>query len=44
MPDSLLEMIKKGAQKPNFSVETPMPTYYINSLDFGLTLGLQFRG
>ena len=44
MPDSLLEMIKKGAQKPNFSVETPMPTYYINSLDFGVTLGLQFRG
>ncbi|TXJ19824.1 hypothetical protein EPJ79_01310 [Brachyspira aalborgi] len=44
MPDSLLEMIKKGAQKPNFSTETPMPTYYINSLDFGLTLGLQFRG
>ena len=44
MPDSLLEMIKKGAQKPNFSVETPMPTYYINSFDFGLTLGLQFRG
>lgn len=44
MPDSLLEMIKKGANKPNFSVETPMPTYYINSLDFGLTLGLQFRG
>lgn len=44
MPDSLLEMIKKGAQKPNFSAETPMPTYYINSFDFGLTLGLQFRG
>lgn len=44
MPDSLLEMIKKGANKPNFSTETPMPTYYINSLDFGLTLGLQFRG
>ena len=44
MPDSLLKMIKEGAQKPNFSAETPMPTYYINSLDFGLTLGLQFRG
>ena len=44
MPDSLLEMIKKGANKPNFSTETPMPTYYINSFDFGLTLGLQFRG
>ena len=44
MPDSLLEMIKKGANKPNFSTETPMPTYYINSLDFGVTLGLQFRG
>lgn len=44
MPDSLLAMIKNGANKPNFSAETPMPTYYINSLDFGITLGLQFRG
>ena len=44
MPNSLLEMIKKGAQKPNFSTETPMPSFYLNSFDFGLTLGLQFRG
>lgn len=44
MPNSLLEMIKTGAQKPNFSTETPMPSFYLNSFDFGLTLGLQFRG
>ena len=44
MPDSLLAMIKNGAQKPNFSTETPMPSFYLNSFDFGLTLGLQFRG
>ena len=44
MPNSLLEMIKTGANKPNFSVETPMPSFYLNSFDFGLTLGLQFRG
>ena len=44
MPDSLLAMIKNGAQKPNFSAETPMPSFYLNSFDFGLTLGLQFRG
>lgn len=44
MPDSLLKMIKEGAKKPNFSTETPMPSFYLNSFDFGLTLGLQFRG
>lgn len=44
MPDSLLKLIKEGAQKPNFSAETPMPSFYLNSFDFGVTLGLQFRG
>lgn len=44
MPDSLLKLIKEGASKPNFSVETPMPSFYLNSFDFGVTLGLQFRG
>ena len=44
MPDSLLKLIKNGANKPNFSAETPMPSFYLNSFDFGLTLGLQFRG
>ena len=42
MPTSLLGVIKTN--RPSFTAETPMPTYYINSLDFGLTLGLQFRG
>lgn len=42
MPTSLLGVIK--TIRPSFTAETPMPTYYINSLDFGLTLGLQFRG
>lgn len=44
MPDSLLKLIKEGASKPNFSAETPMPSFYLNSFDFGVTLGLQFRG
>ena len=41
MPTSLLGVIQ--GIRPSFTAETPMPTYYINSLDFGLTLGLQFR-
>lgn len=44
MPDSLLNLIHTGAQKPNFSTETPMSSLYLNSIDFGLSLGLQFRG
>ena len=44
MPESLLELIQKGAQKPNFNTETPMSSLYLNSIDFGLSLGLQFRG
>ena len=42
MPTSLLGVIQ--GIRPSFTAETPMPTYYINSLDFGLTLGLQYRG
>lgn len=42
MPTILLGVIQ--GIRPSFTAETPMPTYYINSLDFGLTLGLQFRG
>ena len=42
MPTSLLGVIQ--GIRTSFTAETPMPTYYINSLDFGLTLGLQFRG
>lgn len=42
MPDSLLHAL--NANRPNFTTETPLPSYYINSLDFGLTLGLAFKG
>ena len=42
MPDSLLELMK--AVRPNFTTDTKLPSYYINSLDFGLTLGLAFKG
>ena len=42
MPTSLLGVIQ--GIRPSFTAETPMPTYYINSFDFGVTLGLQFRG
>ena len=44
MPDSLLTLIKLGAGKSNFSAETPLPSFYLNSFDFGLSLGLQFKG
>lgn len=44
MPDSLLQLIQNGADKPNFNTETPMSSLYLNSIDFGLSLGLQFRG
>lgn len=44
MPDSLLGLIKNAAGKTNFSTETPMNSLYLNSFDFGLSLGLQFRG
>ncbi|WP_157150760.1 hypothetical protein [Brachyspira sp. SAP_772] len=42
MPDSLLKLLQ--GVRPNFSVETRLSSYYINSLDFGLTLGLAFKG
>lgn len=44
MPDSLLQLIQNGADKPNFNTETPMSSLYLNSIDFGLSLGLQFKG
>ena len=44
MPDSLLGLITNAAGKTSFSTETPMPSFYLNSFDFGLSLGLQFRG
>lgn len=45
MPDSLWSMMKNsGAADPNFNLQTPLKSYYINSLDFGLTIGLAFKG
>ncbi|ADG70840.1 hypothetical protein [Brachyspira murdochii] len=42
MPDSLFTLMQAAA--PNFTMETPLKSYYINSLDFGITLGLAFKG
>ena len=47
MPSSLLDIMNQALEidgRPAFSTETPLPSYYINSLDFGLTLGLAFKG
>lgn len=47
MPSSLLKLINtaKAAQNlPNFNPETPLNSYYMNSFDFGVSLGLQFKG
>ena len=43
MPNTFLTLIQKTVS-PNFTSETPMPSLYLNSIDFGLSLGLQFRG
>ena len=42
MPNSLLKMLQ--AVSPDFTTETPLPSFYLNSFDFGLSLGLQFKG
>ena len=47
MPDSLLSLMNSAlekAGKPAFNTTTPLKSYYINSLDFGITLGLVFKG
>lgn len=47
MPPSLLKLINtaKNAQNlPEFNPETPLNSYYMNSFDFGVSLGLQFKG
>ncbi|TKZ35854.1 hypothetical protein EZH24_03130 [Brachyspira catarrhinii] len=47
MPNSLLKLInaaKNTQGLPNFDTQTPLNSYYMNSFDFGLSLGLQFRG
>ena len=47
MPDSLLKLINANKDKqglPHFTTETPLNSFYLNSFDFGLSLGLQFKG
>ncbi|WP_297277762.1 hypothetical protein [uncultured Brachyspira sp.] len=47
MPDSLATMMNdalKDQGKQPFDPTTPLKSYYINSLDFGLTIGLAFKG
>lgn len=42
MPNSLMTLLQ--GVRPDFTAETPLPSFYLNSFDFGLTLGLQFKG
>lgn len=42
MPNTLMTLLQ--GVRPNFTAETPLPSFYLNSFDFGLSLGLQFRG
>lgn len=42
MPKSLLTLLQ--AVSPDFTPETPLPSFYLNSVEFGLSLGLQFKG
>ena len=42
MPDTLMTMLTNV--RPNFTAQTPLNSFYLNSFDFGLSLGLQFRG
>ena len=48
MPSELLTVageIDPGTGMPQgFDPTTPLPSYYLNSLDFGLTIGLAFKG
>ena len=41
MPNSLLTVLQGVS---GFTPETPLSSFYLNSIDFGLSLGLQFRG
>lgn len=45
LPNELLDLL--NSTKPDgekFSVKTPLPSYYLNSLDFGISVGLSFKG
>lgn len=42
MPESLMTLLK--AERPNFTKQTRLNSFFLNSLDFGVSLGLSFRG
>lgn len=42
MPDSLLALMK--TVRPNFDTHEPLKSFFLNSLDFGVTIGFTFRG
>lgn len=42
MPDSLLALMR--TVRPDFDVREPLKSFFLNSFDFGVTLGLTFRG
>lgn len=42
MPHQLLELLKQAS--PDFTPQTPLPSYFLNSLDFGISMGLSFKG
>ena len=44
MPTSLLYLLNQGPGDKFDPYTTPLPSYFINSLDFGITLGLAFKG
>lgn len=48
MPKSLMDMMNADLQKsgkPRFDAEnTPLKSFFLNSLDFGVTVGFTFRG
>lgn len=42
MPQELMKLLQ-GA-KPDFDPRTPLNSYFLNSLDFGISMGLSFKG
>ena len=49
MPEYLMTIMNDALTnpkvgKPAFSTETPLPSFYLNSLDFGVSVGLTFKG
>ena len=47
MPSELMRIMNenlKAHSKPEFTIDTPVPSFYLNSLDFGVSVGLTFKG